>query len=177
MGAIRLPPPVRFFASIILNDPSILSAVDAELSERVGAIDDRTGFMPFSESDYYCAEMGEGLTRYFVQFQPLLERDTLAELKLKTNAIEASYAVDGRRSVNIDPGYVALEHVILGTTKGYAHRIYLGRGIFADLTLVYKNGTYRSLPWTYPDYGGKELICLLNRWRENYKRSLRCQRA
>jgi hypothetical protein len=64
--------------------------------------------------------------------------------------------------------------MVLGTTKGFSHRIYQGQGIFADLTLIYENGTYRSLPWTYPDYGGRELISLLNGWREKYKRTLRC---
>jgi len=72
---------------------------------------------------------------------------------------------------------MALEHVVLATTKGYSHRIYLGEGIFADLTLLYENGTYRPLQWTYPDYGGDELIGLLNRWRERYKGLLRCRRV
>ena len=66
--------------------------------------------------------------------------------------------------------------MVLATTKGFAHRIYLGSGIFADLTLVYENGTYRGLEWTYPDYGN-ELIPLLNGWREHYKGLLRCQKA
>ena len=79
--------------------------------------------------------------------------------------------------MNIDPGYVALEHMVLATTKGYSHRVYLGQGIFADLTLIYDNGTYRSLPWTYRDYGSNELISLFNLWRERYKRLLRCRRA
>jgi hypothetical protein len=98
-------------------------------------------------------------------------------VKLQTNGVESCYAVEGRRSVNVDPGYIALEQIVLGTTKGYSHRIYLGHGIFADLTLVYENGTYRTLPWTYPDYGSKELISLFNGWREDYKRLSRCQRA
>ena len=67
--------------------------------------------------------------------------------------------------------------MVLATTKGYAHRIYLGKGIFADLTLLYENGSYRALRWTYPDYGSDELIGLFNRWREHYKGMLRCQRA
>jgi hypothetical protein len=79
--------------------------------------------------------------------------------------------------VNIDPGYVALEHVVLATTKGYAHRIFLRSGIYADLTLVFENGSYRGLPWTYPDYQTQETIGLLNLWRLRYKESLRCQKA
>ena len=177
MGTVNIPPPVRFFASIIFKDSGILSAVEAELSKRLGSIEERTEVMPFSQSDYYCPEMGEGLLRYFLLFAPLFARDSLVDAKLETNHIEVLHAVDGRRSVNIDPGYVALEQVVLATTKGYNHRIYLGQGIFADLTLVFENGTYRRLPWTYPDYGGEELISLFKGWREHYKRWLRWQRA
>jgi hypothetical protein len=177
MGTINTPPSVQFFASIIFNDSVILSALEAELSERISPIKERTEVVPFSQSDYYCPEMGECLLRYFLLFAPLSGRDGLAEAKLRTNRIEALYSRDGRRSVNIDPGYIALEQVVLATTKGFAHRIYLSNGIFADLTLVFENGTYRGLPWTYPDYGSQEMISLLNLWREQYKGLSRCQRA
>jgi hypothetical protein len=177
VGTVNVPPPVQFFASIIFNESGILSAVEAELSERVAPIEERTEVMPFSQSDYYCPEMGKDLSRYFLLFAPLSQRDGLVEVKLQTNRIETSHSVHGRRSVNIDPGYIALEQMVLATTKGYTHRIYLGRGIFADLALAFENGTYHRLPWTYPDYGSEELISILNRWREHYKRLLRCQRA
>jgi len=177
MGTISLPPPVQFFASIIFNDSSILSEVEEELAGLIGPIEEKTDVTPFLESNYYAPEMGTGLNRYFVRFSPLLQRERMADIKAATNDIEQAHAVEGRRSVNIDPGYVALEHMVLGTTKGFAHRIYQGRGIFADLTLLYGNGTYYGLPWTYPDYAGRALIGLLNGWREKYKRMLRCQKA
>ncbi len=174
MGAIKAPPPVKFFASIIFNDSGILSEVETEVARCIGPIEERTDFMPFSQSDYYAPEMGAGLMRRFLLFGPLLERGRLAEIKAATNVIEQAHALKDRRSVNIDPGYIALEQMVLGTTKGFSHRIYQGQGIYADLTLIYENGTYCSLPWTYPDYGGRELISLLNGWRERYKRTLRC---
>ena len=177
MGTINIPPPVQFFASVIFRDSGILSALESALSQAVAPIEEKTGVVSFSQSDYYCPEMGESLLRYFLLFTPLRGRDALAEVKIETNRIEAIHSEDGRRSVNIDPGYIALEQMVLATTKGYTHRIYLGKGIFADLTLAFENGTYHGLPWTYPDYGGQELISLLNGWRERYKRKLRCQKV
>jgi hypothetical protein len=177
MGSIKSPPPVCFFASIIFGDSGILSGVEADLSARIGGIEEETPLFPFSQSDYYTPEMGTDLMRRFVLFRPLLGRERLTDIKCMTNEIEQAHLTGGRRSVNIDPGYLALEHMVLGTTKGFAHRIYLGQGIFADLTLIYKDGTYRSLPWTYPDYGGAEIVSLLNGWREHYKRILRCQKV
>jgi hypothetical protein len=99
------------------------------------------------------------------------------DVKLATNAIEEAMSVSGRRRVNIDPGYVALEHVVLATTKGYSHRLYLGQGIFGDLTLMFHNGGYRPLEWTYPDYASEETTQMFNRWRQQYKEQLRCQKA
>ena len=95
------------------------------------------------------------------------------DIKSKTNDIEASLAKNGMRTVNIDPGYISLENTILATTKGYAHRIYIGKGIYGDLTLIYNAGTYRSLEWTYPDYGEDDIISLFNGWRGVLKKKLK----
>jgi hypothetical protein len=177
LGKVSLPPPVLFFSSIIFNDPAILGEVEQGLAGAIGPVLEKTEMMPFCESGYYGDEMGESLNRYFLLFEPLVGRDSLAGIKKASNEIETATADGARRRVNIDPGYIALEHIVLGTTKGYSHRIYVGDGIFADLTLLYENGTYCPLKWTYPDYGGERLVRLLNGWRENYKRFLRCQKA
>jgi hypothetical protein len=177
LGTVRIPPPVLFFASLIFRDQAQADQVERELSGVLGPISERTEVESFSQSDYYDEEMGAGLRRYFVLFTSLRDRGELAEIKLATNTIEQARADGGRRSVNIDPGYLALEQVVLATTKGYTHRIYLSKGIFADLTLVYTNGSYRKLEWTYPDYASSEVITFLNERREHYKRSLRCQKV
>ena len=70
--------------------------------------------------------------------------------------------------MNIDPGYIAKAHLILATGKGYSHRPYLRDGIYADLTLIYCNKAFQSLPWTYPDYAGEEMIGIFTRIRDKY---------
>jgi hypothetical protein len=121
--------------------------------------------------------MGKNLMRTFILFGVPIDRESLPDIKVITNEIEQSFTSDGKRTVNIDPGYVALEHVILATTKGYAHRVHLKNGIYADLTLMYRNGTYRPLEWTYPDYAEADTISLFLRWREHYKKVLKCQKV
>lgn len=177
MGTVRIPSAVCFFSSVIFRESGILTEVEIELARLLGPIFEKTPPERFSHSDYYYTEMGEDLMRSFLLFEPLQDRERLAEIKLETNHIEQRYAQEGRRTVNIDPGYLALEHVVLGTTKGFSHRIYQSRGIYADLTLMFRDGSYTGLEWTYPDYRGPGLISLLNRWREYYKRWLRCQKA
>jgi hypothetical protein len=173
MGTPKKPPPVLFFASVIFGDSDAVGPAERELETMIGNIREKTPLAPFHHSNYYEDEMGAKLTRFFLLFDPLIERDRLAEIKLATNGVEEGLCLNGRRRVNIDAGYMALEHVILATTKGFAHRVYLGRGIFADLTLIYRNGTYGPIEWTYPDYGSEAVISMFNGWREGYKRTLK----
>ncbi len=42
--------------------------------------------------------------------------------------------------------------------------------MFADLTLVFRNGEYRPLPWTYPDYASDEIRDLLREIRRGSSR-------
>jgi hypothetical protein len=173
MGTVGTPKPVRYFVSIIYRPIGNITWVENSLTAHLGGILSKTNPEPFLQTTYYQKEMGTNLLRYFILFKPLGEREELSSIKLMTNELEATTSLSGRRIFNIDPGYLSLEQVVLATTKGYAHRIYLGKGIFGDLTLMYTNGTFGSLPWTYPDYGGIEIISMLNCWREVYKGDIR----
>ncbi|OPY77088.1 MAG: hypothetical protein A4E65_02923 [Syntrophorhabdus sp. PtaU1.Bin153] len=173
MGTPGVPKPVRFFASVISRDEGQIHRAEEALVNLLGDIEETTAPAPFLHTSYYDKEMGEGLLRCFFLFESLLDREMLGSIKLKTNEMEARLSVEGRRTVNVDPGYVSLEQVVLATTKGFAHRLYLGDGIFGDLTLIFSDGTFRPLPWTYPDYGSSELISLFNAWRDKYKALLR----
>ena len=78
--------------------------------------------------------------------------------------------------MNLDPGYLLYERFVLATGKNFSHRIYIGRGIYADLTLVYQKGAYRSLPWTYPDYAADTMRAFLTTVREHYAADLAAQK-
>ncbi|MCX8110917.1 MAG: DUF4416 family protein [Syntrophorhabdaceae bacterium] len=172
MGVIKTPKPVMLFASIIYRDEEILQRSMDTLEEKIGKIYEKTQKMAFDHTDYYKEEMGDELNRILVLFEPLIAREYLVETKLTTNNIEIELSGGDKRKVNIDPGYITLENIVLATTKNYTHRIYLGKGIYGDLTLIFKKGTYSPLEWTYPDYAGQEIISVLNRWRGYYKRML-----
>lgn len=113
---------------------------------------------------YYSKEMGEEslLKRLFVFSSQKMEREELVPLKLKADEVEKKYFSNKGRTINIDPGYTALEQVILSTGKPYSHRIYLDKGVFAELTYEFKDSTFKALPWTYPDYCHDEIINFFN---------------
>jgi len=177
MGTTNKPQQVKLFASILFRGNEDLPKTLDLLSANIGAIEGKTPVAPFLHTNYYEKEMGKDLMRTFILFGIPIDRESLPDIKVITNEIEQSFASEGKRTVNIDPGYVALEHVILATTKGYAHRVHLKNGIYADLTLMYRNGTYRPLEWTYPDYAEADTISLFLQWREHYKKVLKCQKV
>jgi hypothetical protein len=124
-------------------------------------------------TDYYREEMGENLVRRFITFGDLIRPESLPEAKKRTDLLEGRFLnTAGGRNINLDPGYIALEHLLLATNKKYTHRPYLGNGVYADLTLIYREKSFRPLEWTYPDYASAEIIELLNRLRERYRLQL-----
>jgi hypothetical protein len=177
MGIPKDPKPIKLFASLIFREEAVHHDALKMLGDEIGVIQEKKPPTAFSHTDYYEKETGKDLLRTFILFQELFPRESLPRIKLKTNEIELAFSENHRRRVNIDPGYISLENVILATTKGYAHRIYIGSGIYADLTLTYNSGTYRPLEWTYPDYGEATTISVFNEWRKNYKQVLRCQKV
>ncbi|GAB6038350.1 hypothetical protein JCM15519_29090 [Fundidesulfovibrio butyratiphilus] len=150
----------------------------ARLTARLGQAQYLSEPMAFDRTGYYAKEMGEGLARRLVGFVPLVGQSELVEIKLFTNALEKRYArPDGTRTFNLDPGLLTQERLVLATGKNFTHRIYLGRGIFADLTLIFQRGDWRSLPWTFPDYSGQEMQNHLTRMRDLYREKLHAQSA
>ncbi|MFZ7111905.1 MAG: DUF4416 family protein [Desulfatiglandales bacterium] len=164
---------VKLIASIFSPEESLIEAVLADLQDLFGPLDWKSEGLFFDRTRYYEREMGWPLYRRFASFQRLVRPEDLVEIKLTTNEIENRYVLHGKRRVNIDPGYIALERLILATGKNFTHRVYLSRGIYADLTLIFQRGGFRALEWTYRDYSDPDIISCFNDLREKYKRQLR----
>mgnify|MGYP005835741753 CR=1 FL=1 len=157
MARARAPQPVKLFAGLLSGDPDLLRRARQLLSRRFGRVDAESEIWPFDQTDYYQDEMGPGLQRWFVAFEPLVSPGQIAQIKHDTNALEQDIAEqclspDIVRPVNIDPGYIDLTKLVLATTKDRGHRLYLGHGIYAEVTLQYTSGAWQVQPWTYPDY-------------------------
>ena len=149
------------------------SSLRDRLESEFGPVDIITDPFPFTFTDYYVPEMGEGIERFFISFSKLVQPDTLALIKERTNEIEAEWADDGRRSVNLDPGLLSLSSVVLATTKNRSHRIAIGRSLYAELTLIYQDRHFEALPWTYADYRSEQVQEVLLSFRSRYKELMR----
>jgi hypothetical protein len=123
------------------------------LEEAFGAIDLRSERILFDQTPYYQQEMGDELIREWVSLKQLLQQGAIADVKLTTNRLEERLArPDASRTVNLDPGYILPSRLVLVTTKDFAHRVYLAKGIYAEVTLIYREREFQPLEWTYPDY-------------------------
>lgn len=152
------PPPVSLFFGLLVSDASLFEPVEALLAREYSPILERSETIPFNQTDYYMEEMGGPILRRWIAVQWLMDPADLATIKTHTNRIEKVWGevVQGemRRRVNIDPGYLDLSRVVLASCKDHSHRLYLGQGVYGELTLNYKRATqaYEPLPWTYADY-------------------------
>jgi hypothetical protein len=162
------PLPVKPVISLLLTRDDLGPAVMARLAEYFGPPDLVGPWWPFTATTYYAPEMGANLGRRVASFLHLADPAHLADWKIFTNGLEERFSLGGRRLINLDPGYVAPERLVLATGKNYTHRLYLGQGILGDLTLIYAQGSFQPLPWTYPDYAQGELPALLTQVRQKY---------
>ncbi len=173
MGRIKQPLPVKLLVPMLGASQALLDDACTTLVGRFGPADLSSAPIPFVHTDYYAREMGAGLLRRFISFERLIDPGELAGIKLMTNDLERGWSVEGQRRVNLDPGYLTPGKLVLATTKDQAHRVYLGGGIYAEVTMAWREGDFRPWPWTYPDYASDAYLAVLRAMRGLYMSQLR----
>ena len=156
MWKLKEPKPVKLIVGILAANEDCLRASIEAITAEFGGLDFVSDVWPFDKTDYYKNETGEHILRQFVSIEPLLDPGDLAKIKHKTNKLEQKLAtrlnLNLPRPVNLDPGIIGPSKLILATAKNYSHRIYIGRKMYAEVTLVFDKGSWCPLPYTYPDY-------------------------
>jgi hypothetical protein len=173
MSHPRRAVPVKPLVSIMFAQKELAPGILGNLMNYLGPADLISEWLPFHQTEYYAPEMGPNLGRRLVSFLHLADPGALPAWKVHTNSLESRYALGPRRLVNIDPGYLARERLVLATGKNFSHRCYLNNGIYGDLTLIYEHRQFKTLPWTYPDYASPPFLELLTQMRKKYLWQLR----
>ena len=175
MSLPQQPKPGKLVIGLLMKNKALFEPLTADLELLYGAPDMVSSWMSFGYTSYYEPEFGFPLFRRMLAFGNLIEQQDLAAIKIATNRLEASYAdtQNRRRRVNIDPGYLLYERFVLASGKNFTHRIYVGKGIYADLTLIYRGGSFETLPWTYPDYADRPIMDFLEQARRKYAFDIR----
>lgn len=191
MGEIKKPVPEKLVSGFIFSDAAVYEKAKKEMEKKFGPADYESPEIDFNFTEYYGAEMGRGLKRRFVSFGTLVDPGALADAKLFSDRVEKKFLSPGlpaglsaaahsakaeasakagtkNRKINIDPGLISHSKLVLATTKNFAHRIYLGKGIYAEVTLQYKNKRWNTLDWTYPDYASAGYMEIMTKIRSIY---------
>lgn len=160
---IKLQPaaPAALVCAVLAAKEKDLRQAQEQLTRPFGPVRARGPVYAFAYSQYYEKEMGTGLFKQILCFERPVDPADLPRAKHETIALEKKTArqESGRlyRSVNIDPGLLTAESLVLATTKHTAHRIAIAPGLYAELTLLYRKGAYRPFDWTYLDYQSAEM--------------------
>lgn len=156
MWQLNEPRPVKAIVGILASDERCLAAAREAVFGALGPADLLSDVWTFDQTDYYVDEIGPRVLRQFVSIEQLIDPGELADIKHRTNEIEqqlaTALAMPFPRPVNLDPGVIEPSKLILASTKNFAHRIYIGRKMYAEVTLVFDKGQWRLLPYTFPDY-------------------------
>jgi hypothetical protein len=177
MALPRCPEPVLLVVAAFSRHESALRWAQERLELLFGPVALTSPAFDFHQTRYYEPTMGGGLRKRFLVFEGLVEPDCLAQVKFQTNDLERELAASGTyaepRPLNLDPGVLTLGKFVLATTKDQAHRIYLGSGIYAEVTLRFQAGAFVPWEWTYADYREPDVRAFLNEAREYYRRRVR----
>ena len=160
----------KLIVGVIYHDTDIYDSAISILKGEFGEIDNTSEVFSFSKeySSYYDGELGGEGMRIILSFKETVDPSRQAEIKLFTNSIEEKFSVDGKRRINLDPGFISHGRLLLATTKKTGFRIPLSDGIYSELTLFWARGAWHKLPWTYRDYQSERVQRFLTKTRKIY---------
>ena len=174
------PKPVKLIVGILAADRNCLHAGVEAVIDKFGKTDLTSHVWPFAETDYYREQTGPTILRQFLCFEKLIHPEKLAKIKLKTNKLEKKLAktlgIPLPRPVNIDPGIIEPGKLVLATTKNFSHRIYIGKRMYAEVTLTFSKGVWQAFDYTFPDYRTPHYHEFFNRARTRLLEQLRSKR-
>ena len=169
--------PVKLIVGILASDEGALERAVEMIEAMFGKADLKSEVWPFIHTNYYADEMGENVLKQFVTIEKLIHPERIAKIKHQTNKMEMKLAkeIDGKfsRPVNIDPGYIESAKLVLATTKNFSHRIYIGKNMWAEVTLVYNKGKWEGFKFTFPDHKDDRYHGFFSKVREKLKEQLK----
>jgi hypothetical protein len=179
MGDVKAYEHEKLIVCVLYSDEAYLSRALALLTDAFGPVDLASDAYPFSHvySTYYDEELGGRAVRRLYSFETCLDPSGLADIKLLTASFENRLSSEGKRRVNLDPGFIGPGRLVLASTKNAGHRIPLSGGIYAELTLFYARSQWNAFPWTYLDFQSDAVQKFLIEVRRLYIRRLRLRQG
>ena len=177
MGEVQTHRPIYLIAAVSSRYDQAFDWSVEEMVKIWGDVALSSARFDFVETKFYERTMGTDLKKQFFAFQSLVPPDSIADAKLNSNALEkrfaSSFDCEEERPLNIDPGYISEAKLVLATTKDRDHRLYMQKGIFAEVTLHYHQKLWRASRWTYPDYQREDFQAFFTQVRNSLRQRYR----
>ncbi|MBI5848393.1 MAG: DUF4416 family protein [Nitrospirae bacterium] len=170
MGTPHPPEKALLFLALLFVSKEVLEASLPIFKERFGDTLLESPEALWSHSHYYDKELGTPVLRRFIFFSSLFDASTLPEIKLETNRLEDAFSHNGKRRINVDPGYITSSKVVLASAKDYSHRLYLGKGIYGEVALYFQGNRFNPMPYTYQDYKEPKGLDMFEKARKELKK-------
>ncbi len=142
----------KLFVGVMFSDEKLLNKVIGDLKQKFGELEEDYLEYDFDFTNYYEEEMGKNLKKRIIVFKDLINREEIADIKIFTNELEEKYSKDGKRQVNLDPGYFTKDQLLLPSAKESAYKVYLGKGVFGHLCLIFSGNKAIEVNRTFPDF-------------------------
>lgn len=170
MGRVLPVQPVTPILGVIYRDVAVVDDALMWIEKLMGDVALSSPEYPFDLTNYYAPEMGENLKRRFFLLDRLSDPTLLSKWKVETNKLEeqAAQRFGEQRPVNLDPGYMDGSKLVLASTKNHGHRIYVGQGIFAEVTLTFREGKWIRRDYTFPDFASGRYDEFLSKARDQH---------
>lgn len=149
------------------GDENVCRAAFDLLEEKWGRPERVSKRFPFVWTNYY-EEIAPQLDRIFFSYPGMYPISKLPDWKNESCVIEKMTGES--RRVNLDPGTIDGARLVLASTKGQAHRVYLRDGIFCEVTLCRRKGRWENFFYTFPDFRSGCYDEWLELVREDWKR-------
>ena len=123
--------PVAFVCAVMAPDPEAMQEAIGALVAEFGEVRLEGPRYAFDMTEYYDPEMGPGLTKCLLWLGAPVAPAELATRKRTTISLERVRAHGDSRTVNIDPGLLSANSLVLATTKMSGHRFCIASGLWA----------------------------------------------
>ena len=172
MRELGKPAESYFFVGMLTGEKDLFARAIDELDHFFGPVLRETEPISWEHSTYYEEELGNNVLRKFVFYARPVDQIDLVEAKKITMEVEIKLGrgITGEtlRRINIDPGCMTQAKLVLASSKDFSHRIYIGGGVHAEVTLYFKDESFRPFFYTYQDYKDEKNISLFNAVRKEY---------
>ncbi len=146
----------KLFMAVMYASDELFDSAKADLVAKYGDVRAESNAYNFDFTGYYDDEMGSGLKKKLLVFEKEVSKQDLESVKFFITEVEEKYSDLGNRSVNIDPGYISSDELVLATWKGKSFKEKISDKIWVHKVLEFEGDKVKEFFHTFADYKLKE---------------------